>query len=211
MGELHEQAHIQTGYFICRCYGVRDFSVWATCEHCTSRWAFLATLAGPIFSCCLMWVGAIWMLNRMNGRRRNLGFALLFANLPFARIFTALTGHGDEHVVMGVLFPGLNPGQLHWVTALLVSLICLPPIIIAARALAIRHRVALVVCFSIVPLVYGMYYHHIFLNWLLKKGVASEPLLLGTPSLILLHFLLMLLVWIAFRRSLSRIVTPNRP
>lgn len=27
MGELHEQAHINAGYFICGCYGPRNFNV----------------------------------------------------------------------------------------------------------------------------------------------------------------------------------------
>jgi hypothetical protein len=32
MGELYEQVHINTGYFIFGCYGPRDFNVWQTCE-----------------------------------------------------------------------------------------------------------------------------------------------------------------------------------
>ncbi|HTE34353.1 MAG TPA: hypothetical protein VK666_28430 [Chryseolinea sp.] len=210
MGELHEQAHIQAGYLLCGCYGERDFNVWATCDHCESYWTFLAALAGPVFSCSLMWLGARWMLRSVDAGRRMLGFALLFANLPFARIFTALTGHGDEQKVMAALFPGMDPLLIHWITALLVLFICLPPIVIAARVLASRNRIALVTCFSIVPLIDGLYYHHIFLNWLLKKGIASGTLLLGTPSLVLLHFLLMLLLWIAFRNHLSGRVEPGR-
>ena len=59
MGELHEQAHINTGYFICGCYGPRNFNVWTTCEQCVlQQWSFLATLAGPLFSYSLMWLGA---------------------------------------------------------------------------------------------------------------------------------------------------------
>ena len=63
MAELHEQAHINTGYFICGCYGPRNFNVWTTCEQCVlPQWSFLATLAGPLFSCSLMWLGT-WQVS----------------------------------------------------------------------------------------------------------------------------------------------------
>ncbi|HEX9930788.1 MAG TPA: hypothetical protein VGB02_19805 [Pyrinomonadaceae bacterium] len=46
-GELHEQVHITTGYFVCGGYGARDFNVWHTIEPCAApSLAFLATLAG---------------------------------------------------------------------------------------------------------------------------------------------------------------------
>ncbi|HMX80719.1 MAG TPA: hypothetical protein PLG91_10430, partial [Ferruginibacter sp.] len=90
MGELHEQAHISTGYWICGCYGSRDISSWSTCVDCANpAWAFWATATGPLFSCSRMWLGA-WLFTQSGSvAKRSMGFSLVFANLPFARMFTA--------------------------------------------------------------------------------------------------------------------------
>jgi len=73
---------------------------------------------------------------------------------------------------------------------------------IAYRKLKAPKRFLLITGFAIIPLIYGMLYHHIFLNWLLEKGIASDNYILGTPFLILLHFLLMLLLLIFSGKSL---------
>jgi len=203
MGELHEQVHINTGYFICGCYGPRDFNVWTTCEQCAlPQWSFLAVLAGPLFSCSLMWLGAWWVAKSSNHKKKITGFSLLFSNLPFARIFTALAGGGDEKVVIHAISGNADPFISKLIAAMIVTIICLPPMIIAYKKLAVRNRFLLITGFAIIPLIYGMLYHHIFLNWLLKKGIASNSYILGTPSLILLHSSLMLLLLTLFRKGL---------
>ena len=200
MLELHEQVHINTGYFICGCYGPRNFNVWATCEVCAlPQWTFIATLAGPLFSCSLMWLGAWWMAKSSNHKKQAAGFSLLFSNLPFARIFTAFIGGGDEKVVIQAISGNADPFVSKLIAALIVTMICLPPMIIAYKKLIASNRFLMIAGFAIIPLIYGMLYHHIFLNWLLKKGIAADCYLLGTPLLILLHFLLMLLLLIFFK------------
>ena len=167
------------------------------------QWSFLATLAGPLFSCSLMWLGAWWIAKSSNHKKKVLGFSLLFANLPFARIFTALAGGGDEKVVIQAILRNDDPFPGKLIAALVVTLICLPPMIIAYRKLIGSNRFLLITGFAIIPLIYGMLYHHIFLNWLLKKGIASNSYMLGTPSLVLLHFLLMLLLLFFFRKGIA--------
>ncbi|HKO81274.1 MAG TPA: hypothetical protein VJU78_12800 [Chitinophagaceae bacterium] len=203
MVELHEQVHINTGYFICGCYGPRNFNVWAIGEHCAlQQWSFVATLTGPLFSYALMWLGAWWIAKSSNHKKKILGFSLLFANLPFARIFTALAGGGDEKVVMQAVSGNADPFISKLNAALIVTVVCLPPMIVAYRKLNAPNRFLWITGFAMMPLIYGMLYHHIFLNWLLKKGIASNSYILGTPSLILLHFILMLLLLIFFRKDL---------
>jgi hypothetical protein len=203
MVELHEQAHINIGYFICGCYGVRDFNVWTSCENCAlEQWSFLATLAGPLFSCSLMWLGAWWIARSSNHKKKIAGFSLLFSNLPFARIFTAMIGGGDEKVVIQSIWGNADPFINKATAAFIVTIICLPPMLIAYRKLDSSHRLLLIAGFAIVPLIYGMLYHHMFLNWLLKKGIASGSYILGTPTVVLLQFLFMLLVFIFFRKGL---------
>ncbi|WP_072038998.1 hypothetical protein [Flavihumibacter solisilvae] len=202
MAELHEQVHIQAGYFICGCYGERNFNVWNTCGQCAqSQWSFLATLAGPLFSCSLMWLGAWWIVKSSQPQKMLSGFLLIFTNLPFARIFTALIGGGDEKVVIQSVSGIADPVIRRLITIVLVTAICLPPMVIAYKKLNNPRRLLWIVGFAILPLIYGMLYHHMFLNWLLEKGIGSGVYVLGTPNLILVHFILMLLLLVACRKA----------
>lgn len=205
MGELHEQAHITAGYLICGCYGPRDFSIWNTCDQCDyPSVAFLATLAGPLFSCLLMWLGAFLFCKSKNVVKQSFGFSLLFANLPFARIFTALTGGGDEKVVIRFLLGENSPLLLSKIIAsIFVLIICLPPVIMVFKNLTNSNRIWIVSGFLTIPLIYGMLYHHIFLNKLLQNGIAAKTRFMGTPDLVLYHFVLMLLVFFLLRRKLN--------
>jgi hypothetical protein len=203
-GELHEQVHINTGYLICGCYGTRDFNVWNTCAQCNHpAWAFLATLAGPLFSCSLMWLGTCMFLkcSRLSGK--SIGFSILFANLPFARIFTALTGRGDEKVVLQTLLgDDGNMITIKLLNVLLVSLICLPPIILVFKKLDRTNRWWVITGFSVLPLIFGMLYQRMLLNQLLQNGFGADIFMIGTPNIILFHFILMLMILYRFRKSI---------
>lgn len=209
LGELHEQAHITTGYFICGCYGDRDFSVWSTCDNCAhSDWSFLATLSGPVYSFILMWLGAIWFSRNSNISMRALGFSIIFANLPFARLFTALIGGGDEKVVLQHL-TGLDHNSVYPKIAalLIVGLLAIPPIVLVYRNLSNKFRVWLIAAFLVLPLIYGMLYHHIFLNYLLHKGIGTGITIMGTPDIIIIHSLVMLLIVLFSRKALINAFT----
>src|SRR6478735_11515579 len=89
MMELHEIVHISVGWIICGCWGPRDFNVWELCDACekgeTLGW--LATMAGPLFSFALMWLGMSW-LSSSDSKKEALGFSFIFSNIPFGRITT---------------------------------------------------------------------------------------------------------------------------
>jgi hypothetical protein len=94
MGELHEQAHITTGYLICGCYGPRDFSIWNTCDQCEHpSVAFLATLAGPLFSCLLMWLGAFLFCKSRDVVKQSFVF-LCFSQSSFCKNFYSVSQEG---------------------------------------------------------------------------------------------------------------------
>jgi hypothetical protein len=206
LGELHEQAHITTGYFICGCYGERDFSVWSTCDNCAhSDWSFLATLAGPVYSFILMWLGGLWFSRSLNISRKVLGFSILFANLPFARLFTAFMGGGDEKVVFQHLtglavFPKIA-------AILIVGLLVIPPVVLVYRNLSNNFRGWIIAAFLVLPLVYGMLYHHMFLNYLLHQGIGTSITIMGTPDIIIIHTLVMLLIVLFSRKALINAFT----
>jgi hypothetical protein len=153
-GELHELIHITTGYFICGGYGPRDFNVWQTADPCAvPTLSFVATLAGPLWSYLVMWTGAVLLLRARSIAYKTIGFSLVFAPLPFARIFTAIMGGGDEKVVLRAVTGLTDPLSLKIATATIVSLICLPPILIAWRSISNRVAFMYPIAFSILPLV----------------------------------------------------------
>jgi hypothetical protein len=53
------------------------------------------------------------------------------------------------------------------------------------------------------PLLFGMLWQRFFLNGLLSKGWGATQLIAGTPLLVMIHFVAMLLLLFFFGRSLS--------
>jgi uncharacterized membrane protein YozB (DUF420 family) len=191
VSELHEQAHITTGRLMHGCYGSRDFNNW---QECAASALPLASMAGPLFSYIVMWLGAWLVARAATPGNRALGFALVFAPLPFARVFTVLMKGGDERIFLTALTGDvLPPGALRAVVIAFTLLFCAPPVWFAWRALGNRHRGWIVAAFCVVPLLVIWAYKLKLLNGLLQQGVLATPVILGTPAFVLLVFALMLL------------------
>lgn len=93
---LHELAHHFAGFVACGAWGYKSFNYFETaCEGSFGSW--MATFVGPLFSFAAMWVGW-WLLSRDRSSElhRQLGFAMIFAQLPFQRITGPLLGQNDE-------------------------------------------------------------------------------------------------------------------
>jgi hypothetical protein len=202
--ELHEQAHITVGRLVCGCYGPRDFNVWTTGTPCANpSLTVLASLAGPLFSYALMAMGA-WMLARGEGARRAAGWALVFAPLPFARLFTAAMGGGDERTALRMLWPdvgGAWSGRL--LAFAIVASLAVPPLVVAWRSLRGDRRWLSFVGFLLAPMLFSFVWAHLVMNRILEAGILDETLLLGTPSLVLLHALAALAVVAALAPHLA--------
>lgn len=186
LGEGHEQAHIQFARWACGCYGVRDFSFWSACEACASpSLARLSTLTGPLFTYAGCWLGAVLLAQGHSRVQRGVGLALVFAPLPFARVFTVLTGSGDEQAFLRAL---LGAGPIAWALAVLwVALTCVPPILIAASKLASRRRIVWVAALCLLPMLAQGVWVRLVMNSLLARGVGAEPSIAGSPALIVLN------------------------
>ncbi|MGE0770445.1 MAG: hypothetical protein AB7K37_01950 [Cyclobacteriaceae bacterium] len=209
MGEAHEMAHFFVGKLVCSCWPAeRDFNAWRLCESCeTGPYGFWATAAGPVFSMTLAWIG-MFLLRSWDDRRKSLGFVLIWANVPQARIMTVLMGGGDEMVVMRMLTKGtaLAP-HYKWLTVAIVLLMALPPIIAAFRAVENKGGWLINIGFMVLPLLVLGSYGFVFLNGLLQRGFLAEPWIMGTPLFITLHTALVLVVLLAaFRRHLFKMV-----
>ena len=212
LGELHEQSHITLGRIVCGEYGARDFNVWGTAENCAApAWKILSSFGGPIFSYLVMWSGVYLLLKAKTFEYKSLGLTLIFAPLPFARIFTALMGGGDEKVFLHYFLKDqFSLPVIKIFAAIFVLGFCLPPIIVAYRSLANRFRALYVVVFCVLPLIVLGLYVLTSLNGLLAQGFMSEVLILGTPRLILFHFLLMTVILIFTGKSLLKLSRQNQ-
>ena len=98
MHEAHEIAHTTLGRIICGDWGERDFNVWGLAEGCNQGdlVSMLPTYFGPFFTFIMIWIGAFFLKPENSVQKKSFGFALIFANMPLARIFTAIIGGGDE-------------------------------------------------------------------------------------------------------------------
>lgn len=204
ISELHEQAHITTGRIVHGCYGPRDFNVWQTCAEGVQQLPFAASLAGPLFSYAVMWLGVWLLLRGATLQSRSIGFSLIFAPTPFARILTAVMGGGDEKVFFATLAgDALAPASVRVLALVMVLVFCVPPVVIAWRSIENRWRTWIVAGFCVLPLIAVMAYKFRFLNGLLHDGVLATPVIIGTQPLVLLVFGAMLLVTVAMWRHLG--------
>lgn len=206
MLELHEITHITVGRIICGCWGTRDFNVWRLCDSCdTNKLAWLATIAGPLFSFALMWAG--WcLLKSSKTEKKAVGFALVFANIPFGRITTVMMGGGDEMVVTRhFLQPLLGRTAMILICTTILLLAGVPPVVRAYKTIDNKFRWLYIVAFLTLPLVLILLYVLTFLNRLLLMGVLSTPFIMGTPLLITLHTAVAVILLLTLRKNLSRV------
>ncbi|MVM33443.1 hypothetical protein GO755_25630 [Spirosoma sp. HMF4905] len=204
--ELHETVHIVVGYFICGCWGPRDFNVWSLCKGCPENhplW-WVATLAGPLASFALMWLGMIW-LSAKPSNKTLLGFSLVFANIPFGRISNVMMGGGDEMVVTRhFLKADYSRTQMILICSVLVLCLGLPPIIKAYKVLTNRRAWLYLLGFLTLPLLFLLIYVLTGLNSLLTRGFLATPWIMGTPVLITLHTSIALVGLIWLRKNLFK-------
>ena len=137
---LHELVHHFFGFAVCGRFGTMTFNSFRTgCEGTfASR---MTTLAGPVFTFAMMYVGWFLLARRAStSLQRQIGFAVVFAQLPLQRITGPLMRLNDEHSVAAHYFGDTTPTL--WATFAAILAICLPPLVGAWRAIENRRRLA---------------------------------------------------------------------
>lgn len=174
-GQLHELAHLIAAYIICGYPGSQlDFNLWTLCGDCqTNPNGYIATIFGPVFSYLMMWVGYI-ILRSSDKKYWGLAFVLILGNLPFARIFTAAMGGGDETTVLKILLSGEPVWIIKIIGFLLVTILAFPPIYMSCKRQTNKHRLLHTVVFCVAPMLIMMPYEFILLGKLLKTGVSGQ-------------------------------------
>jgi len=216
MHELHELAHIITGRMLCGNWGTRDFNVWSLCDTCKTAHPQIATFAGPLFTFVMLWLGSYWLTYGRTSTIRSLALVFIFGNMPFGRLYMAAMGSGDELFGLGSLFINADHSNL-WLIRLagflIVALFCIPPIIMAYKAIAGKNKLLIFISLLIIPLILDTIILLILLNGLLSKGILSQIFLMGTPLLVTLWFAGCLSIVLPNYKSLLNfaIIKPAKP
>ncbi|NNU33746.1 hypothetical protein HK413_05600 [Mucilaginibacter sp. S1162] len=208
-GQLHEMAHMITGYLICGQSGIQlDFNlirpICAACEN--SPYTYISGIAGPLFSYLMMWTG-YFILRSENTKRYGLGFVLILGNLAFARIFTAGMGGGDERGILTYFFSNQPLLLIKAINFLLVFTLAFPPIYMAYKRLANKHKLLVISGFCVVPLCIMYPYEFMLLGEVLKSGFLAKRHLLGVADMIYLHTAIMGMIVVFFRKTLFKAYT----
>lgn len=202
MHEAHEIVHTSIGRLICGCWGERDFNVWGLCEGCSEAkpYSIIATFAGPLFTFAMMWLGASYLGKHNTLREKALGFSLIFANLPFGRILTASFRSGDEVYGLGTL---MEHGDLAWVLGLSIVLgLSSFPLYRAYQIIENKRRIGWFLLFFLAPLAIDLLLVLGLMNTLLSQGVLASYWVLGSPMLVTLWTVLVLIIFLIMRKGI---------
>lgn len=202
MHEAHEIVHTSIGRLICGCWGERDFNVWGLCGDCSEEkpYSIIATFAGPIFTFGMIWLGASWLGQNRTNKEKTLGFSLLFANMPFARILTAAFGGGDEVYGLNKI---LENHQLAWIIGLgLLLLISFYPLYKAYHFIENKYKIGWFLLFLLVPVFIDLLVVLGLMNTLLQKGILSNYWILGSPVLVTVWTVSVLVIFLVARKGI---------
>ncbi len=202
-GTSHEFVHHFVGAAICGCFGYKTFNSFELCEGCVAANPFwsVATMAGPLFTFGLLWWG-LYQLKKIDQKKKQLGFALIFANFPINRIAFAFMGFNDEQYVAAVLFGNDNTAAF-WITNLIVCLFTVPPLYYAYKAIDQKHRLLWFIGFFTLPFVFVILFAGFFLEeWLLLEKQWLSQTIIGIPFLILLVEVLSLSGYFLLKKNL---------
>jgi hypothetical protein len=205
MGEAHEIVHTSIGRLICGCWGERDFNEWGLCEGCFEQKpiSIISTFGGPIFSFLIIWLGTFLLSEEKTDKQKAMGFSLIFANLPFARILTAAIGGGDEVFGFSVLLRNI---PLAWIIGLLfILLITIIPLFKAYNLINNKRKIGWFLLFFLLPtfiyllLVLGV------MNTLLAKGILSNYWILGSPILVTVWTIFVVVIFVITKSNIYKL------
>ena len=202
MHEAHEIVHTSIGRIICGCWGQRDFNVWGLCDSCeTNPYGILSTLAGPVFTFIMVWYGS--SLLDKNNHQKAVGFSLIFANMPFARIFNPMFGGGDEVVVVNSLLDNWNLSRI--IVFILIISIVAYPLFKAYKQIENKYKIGWFLMFLLLPMVFDLLIVLGVMNTLLEKGVLNEYWILGSPVLVTIWTGMVTLIYFLTRKNIYKL------
>ena len=200
MLELHEIVHTAVGRIICGCWGLRDFNAWEICETCQNiKFAWLSTLAGPVFTFIMIWYGSSYLKITNTNQQKSFGIALIFANTPFGRILNPLLKSGDEATLMNLIIENISLAS--FITLVIILLITVYPMYKTYKTIE-NKPIGYFLLFFFAPVFIIILVILVVLNTILSKGILSEVGLLGSPIIVNIWSVFVLVILIVFRKNL---------
>ncbi|HEX4851337.1 MAG TPA: hypothetical protein VFV08_11050, partial [Puia sp.] len=205
--EFHDWAHFLVARIICGCWGSKGFDIWTVCPDCQPSPDLLPYIyfAGPFITYVFMWAGWLFLNPKNRPQKRSIGFALVFAGVPFVRILASIVGGGDETYALRLLFQHADGNNRHQVAAGGLALVLLFTIIPLLRAFLFlknwKQKLLIFPIFLVTP----MYIDHWIMqamNRLLSMGFLKQELMTGVPLLVILWILLLFEILILTRKKI---------
>lgn len=201
MQEAHEIVHTTVGRILCGCWGKRDFNVWELCSSCDKNpLKYISTFAGPLFTFIMIWLGYSYLGKTKTTHQKSFGFALIFANMPFARLLNPMLGGGDEVVVLMTFFDNYKLSRIIIFT--LITLIVFIPLRQCFLTIENKNRLAWFFLFFIAPVALDLIIVLGLMNTLLNKKILSNNWILGSPILVTLWTALVVLLFFSTRKNI---------
>ncbi len=209
MHELHEISHTAVGRIICGCWGERNFNSWGLC--CEGDLTILASIAGPLFTYMVIYLGYYLLSSRYDNSPgiKSVGFALIFGSMPFARIFTAMMGMGDELMELEYFLGDYLGDNMLWALAIvMVTAICLPPLLRCWNSITSSQRVWGFTGFLLLPFIFDLLVVIIGMNALYQQGVLDQTGIIGSPVIVNLWTLLWVVMLAFTAKELKTLIVP---
>jgi hypothetical protein len=150
--QMHQLLHHVVGGILCGKVGYLTFDRHHFSTDLSGLDFIIATITGPLFSHYIaMWIGLFLLTNT---RFNLLGFSLIFASLPLARL--AAVNGGDERFYglwICQLF-GIDLSYASIISLIVTLFIIVPPVIGGFKSIANKRRLIIFFSFLILPLVF---------------------------------------------------------
>lgn len=152
----------------------------------------------------MMWIGYILLSDKKTDEQKAIGFCLIFANLPFGRILTAVIGAGDEVSGIDTL---LNNRVLAWALGLsIIIAITFIPLLKAYQIILNRRKIGWFLLFFIAPTFIDVLIILFGMNTVLQMGVLNKYWILGSPLLVTLWTIFVLALFILTKKYIYKLV-----
>lgn len=197
---LHELVHHFTGYLVCGAWGYKSFNSFETaCEG--EAISYLATYAGPLFTFIMMYVGMYLLRTNKSHFHSQLGFAMIFAQMPVQRMLGPIMGFNDELYATGRLFGYTTLNT--WIVIILVWAVCMPPLIQAYKAIQNKRKLLWFLLYALL-LPYILFGPMFFLleYLMLQKGVLDQAVI-GIGLLFIINEIVTILLYLKTKKYLD--------
>src|SRR6476469_8170538 len=209
--EAHEFAHMISARIFTGVWGTRDFNnvqPFAANTEPTKTQQVITGLAGPMINYIFCFIGAAMITRAATLKQKAWGLILIFACLPFARIFTAFTGGGDE---LGVVKNFAIGSAARIIDIVCVTALFAYPLYIAFKTLPRRYRWITCISFLLLPMFFEGLVVLGLMNKMLNAGILISPVYFGAPLLVIVELGVVCITYIFFAKYTTAFLRKETP